>query len=603
MKNVRIPLARPLIPFELIVGAGLKNPSKIEMKSMSSISNTAAPLESVLRTRELHMRPSRPPDYEAENRALTEVITALADSSTTIFQKLVEAALKVCDGDSAGICLLEDDGTAFYSPAVAGAWTPPADRRLLKDLPCGAVLERNAPQLFVHPERHYLHLATIKPPIEEALVIPFQTNGKTNGTIWVISQNKNRRFDLEDLRIMTSLARVAAAAYQSVTMLDTITQAEKSLRESNRRKDEFLAMLAHELRNPLTPIRNAAQILRVPEIDAATHQGALDMLDRQIVHMIRLVDDLLDASRISRGKIGLRKERTELSMIVQYAIETTHPLRMSRDHRLEIELPPQPIRLDADTSRLTQVVSNLLNNAYKFTPLGGRIRIAVEREDGSAVIRVQDNGIGIADEQLPLIFEMFTQADTSLERAQSGLGIGLSLVKNLVQMHGGTVEARSAGSGKGSEFIVRLPVIAQAAETARPQPDEPSVLKHAATPSRVLIVDDNRDSSDSLAELLKIPGHEVHTANDGLEAMTEEARFHPDVILLDIGLPELNGYEVARRIREQHKDNGPVIIAMTGWGQEEDRRRSREAGFNAHIVKPVDPKVLSKLLAELAAPN
>lgn len=382
-------------------------------------------------------------------------------------------------------------------------------------------------------------------------------------------------------------------------MSDTINKAEDSLREAERRKDEFLALLAHELRNPLTPIRNAAQILRLPGLDAESRHAAFDMLDRQIGHLIRLVDDLLDASRVTRGKIEMRKQRTELATIVNYAAETVSALRISRDHQLTIILPPRPVYLNADPSRLTQVISNLLTNAYKFTRLGGEIRLTVEREDNLAVIRVQDNGIGIAEDQLPRIFELFTQADTSLERTQSGLGIGLSLVKSLVEMHEGSVEARSPGLGKGSEFIVRLPVAAESARQSTPKQQEPA-LKHAAVASRVLIVDDDRDSTASLAQLLKIPGHEVYTAGDGLEAVAKAVKLHPDAVLLDIGLPEINGYEVARRIREQEGEH-PVIIAMTGWGQDEDRRRSREAGFDAHLVKPVDPAALTKLLSELDA--
>lgn len=445
------------------------------MESSSSIRETTVPLESVLRTGELDKRPRRPPDYEAENGALNEVITALADSPATIFGKLVEVALKACRADSAGISLLEDDGKTFYWPAVAGAWSPSPDSKIPREgLPCGIVLDRNTPQLFVHPERHYPHLLGVKPPIKELLLFPLKTQGKAIGTLWVVTHNKRRHFDAEDRRIMTSLVRCTAAAYQAAAMMNAITEAEKSQREHNRRKDEFLAMLAHELRNPLTPIRNAAQILRLPGLDDESKQAALGMLDRQIEQMIRLVGDLLDASHITRGKISLRRQRTELSMVAKYAVDTTRPLCMSRDLHLQVSLPPRPIYLEADPTRLTQMISNLLNNAYKFTQLGGEIQLSIEREGPHAVIRVRDNGIGIAEDQLPRIFEMFTQADTSLERSQSGLGIGLSLVKSLAQMHGGTVEAVSPGPGRGSEFIVRLPVIEERADPAEPQRPGPS---------------------------------------------------------------------------------------------------------------------------------
>lgn len=375
-----------------------------------------------------------------------------------------------------------------------------------------------------------------------------------------------------------------------------IEQSRDALRETDRRKNEFLAMLAHELRNPLAPIRNAAQILRLPRLDVRAREAASDILDRQINQMVRLVDDLLDVSRITRGKIVIRKQRIELASIVNQAIETVRQLCSNRHHTLTVNLPPRPVYLDADPARLIQVVGNLLSNAYKFTSEGGHIQLTVERENAHAVIRVQDNGIGIAGEQRSRIFEMFTQVDTSLERPQSGLGIGLTLVKNLVEMHQGTVEVHSDGIGQGCEFIVRLPVAASAEPRAR---KPAGAKKKAIVPRRILVVDDNLDLTRSLVTLLKLAGHDVHTRADGLEAVAAAEQLQPDVILLDIGLPGLNGYEAARRIREQQTEKPPVLVAMTGWGQEEDRRRSREAGFDIHMVKPLDLDRLSALLAGL----
>jgi len=371
----------------------------------------------------------------------------------------------------------------------------------------------------------------------------------------------------------------------------------QDVKESDRRKDEFLAMLAHELRNPLAPIRNAVQVMRLTGGDGTAVQSVSEMMERQIGQMVRLVDDLLDVSRISRGKIELRKGRVELASVVNHAVEAARPLLESKDHELTVTLPPQPIYLNADPTRLTQVVGNLLNNACKFTDKGGRIWLAVEREGGQAVIRVRDTGIGIAAGELPRIFEMFTQVDTSLERSVSGLGIGLTLVKNLVEMHGGTVEVHSAGIGQGSEFVVRLPI---RIETLKPPP-EPTVSEPTTTRRRILVVDDNRDSAESLALLLKLTGNETHTAYDGLEAVEAAATFRPEVVLLDIGLPKLNGFEAARKIREQPWGKGMVLMALTGWGQDEDRKKSREAGFDGHLVKPVDHVALTKLLAELGA--
>ena len=370
-------------------------------------------------------------------------------------------------------------------------------------------------------------------------------------------------------------------------------QAEEDLKEAGRRKDEFLAMLAHELRNPLAPIRNALQLIRLK--GGGEREPAMEMMERQVGQIVRLVDDLLDVSRVSRGNIELRKEQVELAAIVNHAVEAAGPPCERMEQELSITLPSQPIYLDADPIRLAQVVENLLNNACKFTPRSGRVRLTVEREGEYAVLRVRDSGIGIAADQLSRIFEMFVQVDTSLERTQGGLGIGLTLVKNLVEMHGGTVEARSPGAGLGSEFVVRLPVLTAYSRLA---PREPPAAK-PTLPRRILVVDDNRDAAESLAMLLKLSGHEVHTAHDGLDAVEAAAKFKPDVILLDLGLPKLNGYEAARRIRERRGD--VVLVALTGWGQEKDRRRSAEAGFDTHIVKPVDYNALTKLLEKWCA--
>jgi PAS domain S-box-containing protein len=376
-------------------------------------------------------------------------------------------------------------------------------------------------------------------------------------------------------------------------------KAEAALKESDQRKDEFLAMLAHELRNPLAPIRNGVQIFRALAPPIPALQSAIEMIDRQVHQMTRLVDDLLDMSRITRGKIELRKERVELAAIVKGAVEASRPLIDQRGHELTINIPPQPIHLEADLTRLSQVLMNLVNNAAKFIDGAGRISVTAERENGSVLIRVTDTGIGIPAGMLSRIFDMFTQVDRSLERSEGGLGLGLTLVHRLVEMHGGTVEARSEGPGKGSEFVVRLPVAAEIQdEGLRGEAgDGETVVTPAAR--RILIVDDNLDAADSLGMLLGLLGHEIHTAHDGMEAVEAVAGFKPDIVLLDIGLPKLNGYEAARRIREQH-GGGLVLVALTGWGQEEDRRRSKEAGFDHHMTKPVDFADLQKVLAEVS---
>jgi PAS domain S-box-containing protein len=377
---------------------------------------------------------------------------------------------------------------------------------------------------------------------------------------------------------------------------DQLRRYAADLSEADRHKNEFLAMLAHELRNPLAPICNALQIMRL----TGGNGEAAEMLGRQVGQMVRLVDDLLDVSRISRGKIELRKGRIELASAVHHAVEAARPLIASMGQELTVTLPREPIYLNADPTRLAQVVGNLVNNACKYTERGGRIRLTVEREGEQAVMAIRDNGIGIAADQLPLIFDMFSQVRGPLLGSQGGLGIGLTLVKRLVEMHDGTVEAHSAGVGHGSEFVVRLPITAAAPEPPPPQPTagEPTT----PTTRRILVVDDNPDTATSLATLLQLTGNETHVAHDGLEAVAAAAAFRPDIVLLDIGLPKMNGFEAARKIREQPWGRTMVLVALTGWGQEEDRRESSEAGFNGHMVKPVDFAALTKLLAELQPP-
>jgi PAS domain S-box-containing protein len=393
-----------------------------------------------------------------------------------------------------------------------------------------------------------------------------------------------------------ALATVSQEVTARKRLEDDLRRLAADLSEADRRKNEFLAMLAHELRNPLAPISNAVHVLRLGSSDVKAIHSASEMLERQVAQMSRLVDDLLDTSRITRGKIELRTERIELAPVLRQAVDAARSLYTSMHHQLTLTLPPDPVYLEADPTRLAQIVGNLLNNACKFTERGGHISLTVERDGNQVVIRVRDNGIGIAAEQLPRVFEMFMQVDTSLERSRGGLGIGLTLVKTLVEMHGGTVDVRSDGLGHGSEFIVRLPVLV---ETAKPV-SKPTVGKPTPTARRrVLIVDDNQDGAESLAMLLEIAGHETNTANDGLEAIEAAERFRPDAVLLDIGLPKLNGYEVCRRIREQPWGRNMLLVAVTGWGQEEDRHRSREAGFNTHIVKPVDHDVVLQVLASL----
>lgn len=376
-----------------------------------------------------------------------------------------------------------------------------------------------------------------------------------------------------------------------------------ALEESDRRKNEFLAMLAHELRNPLAPIRNAVQLLRRTRPgDGEAIESIAGMMDRQISQIVRLVDDLLDVSRVSRGKIELRRQRIDLASAVKHAVEAASSMVRRRQHELQVALPVQPVYVHADPVRLTQALGNLIDNACKFTGRGGHIWLTVEEAvhvTPMAVIRVRDSGLGLTAEQMARIFEMFVQVDTSLERSVSGLGIGLTLVKYLMELHGGTVAVHSGGLGQGSEFVVSLPILTGA--SVEPPPPQPpaSARTEVLTARRILVADDNRDAATSLAMLLQLAGNETYTAHDGLAAVAAAARVEPHVALLDIGMPKLNGYEVARKIRELPAGRTMVLVALTGWGQEEDLRRSRDSGFDGHMVKPVDLGALVKLLGEL----
>lgn len=372
---------------------------------------------------------------------------------------------------------------------------------------------------------------------------------------------------------------------------------EDALKEADRSKNEFLATLAHELRNPLAPIRNAIEVLHLQGKPSPELQWALNVIDRQTQQMTRLIDDLLDVARITGNKLELRKERIELAKVLEAAVEISRPHIEERAHEFTVGAPAESIYLDGDLTRLAQVISNLLNNAAKYTESGGHIWLTSERQDGHAVITVRDNGVGISAEMTSRIFDMFTQVKQSQDSSQSGLGVGLTLVHRLVEMHGGTIKAQSDGPGTGSSFTVRLP-IAEAAQVS-PVASRKSESASAVSLLNILVVDDNRDSAESLDVLLRIMGNAVRTAHDGLEAVQVAAEFRPDVVLLDIGLPEIDGYEVARRIRQQQWGKRMILIAATGWGQETDRQRTKEAGFDYHLVKPLDHAALLNLLSSV----
>ena len=396
-------------------------------------------------------------------------------------------------------------------------------------------------------------------------------------------------------RVAERTAELEASTARLQESEERLRQALGVAQRADRLKDEFLATLAHELRNPLSSIHNAVQVLRRGGLAGPELQWSREVIDRQVGHLTRLIDDLLDVNRITRGTLELRKGEAELSQVLQEAVESSRPLIDRHGHQLTLSLPDEPIHLEADQIRLVQVFTNLLNNATKYTPQGGHISLTAEQDKSELRVRVRDTGIGVAPDQLPRLFEMFYQADRSLERAQGGLGIGLTLVQRLVELHGGRVEAHSDGIGHGTELIVHLPVSTKSTEVGSPEEISSGDAERGGR--RILVVDDNRDSADGLALLLELGGDEVRTAYDGLAAVEAAAQFRPEAVLMDIGMPTLNGYDAARRIREQPWGRDVLLIALTGWGQDEDRRLSLEAGFDVHLTKPVDHRMLTRLLA------
>jgi PAS domain S-box-containing protein len=495
------------------------------------------------------------------------------------FRLLVEST------DDYAIISLDPDGSVV-------SWNPGAERTL------GYTTEEivGKPfELFFTPE----DVAAGRP--ERELKLAAET-GRAADENWLVRHDGSRFWASG---VTTSLRDAAGGLRGFAKILRDLSERkvlEEALRfraeqlaESDRRKDAFLAMLGHELRNPLAPIRNAAAVMGRNGLTDPTLKWVHGVIERQARHLARLVDDLLDIARINQDKITLRREPVELAAVVRQSVETTRPEIEARHHSLTVALPQEPVWLNADPTRLAQVLANLLNNAAKYTEEGGRISLRAELEAGGSwvAIRVRDTGTGISEELLPRVFEPFIQADNSLARTQGGLGIGLTLVRRLTEMHGGKVRAYSEGPGRGSEFVVRLPT--------RPPPDARAAaplsdwqLKQGTR--TILVVDDNRDSAESLAMVLRVHGHRVETRNDGPSALVAVRERRPDVVVLDIGLPQMDGYEVARQLRAMSCGEEMLLIALTGYGQSEDKQRSLDAGFNHHLVKPVDPGVLEKLI-------
>jgi signal transduction histidine kinase/DNA-binding response OmpR family regulator len=567
---------------------------------------------------ELHVLQRRAARQAEERIALaaSEAALKVAEDSTrrsTMLSDLSHALSGVLDVDACAQTLL-----AHVVPVLAGSATV----ALLDDqgvvtraLTCAGVFDGDAPAMALGPRAlpsaHFalLREALGRPPAtlgrgvsfcDGALqMLPLIHGGRLLGALWIDGE-----VTMSGASVLDEVADRAAVAFATASLYGALQveiaerrQAESRLEESSRRKDEFLAMLSHELRNPLAPIRNALEVIRLVAPAEPKLHWAADVTDRQVRQLTRLVDELLEVARISQGKIVLQPQRLDLVALVAQCVETQRDAMVARRQTLTLSLPGEPVNLNGDATRLAQVVNNLLTNAVKYTPDGGTISVSVAREGGDALLEVGDDGIGIDAELLPHVFELFEQGKRALDRTDGGLGVGLTLVQRLVRLHEGEVVARSAGSGQGSLFQVRLPCL-PAAES-QPAPSTPPVAERvpaAARRRRILVVDDNVDVVETTLMLLSLSGHDVRSAKDGLQALRVAADFLPEVVLLDIGLPLMDGYEVARRLRQMAPLGGALLLALTGYGQQADRQRGREAGFDGHLLKPVDPHTLAGMI-------
>jgi PAS domain S-box-containing protein len=432
--------------------------------------------------------------------------------------------------------------------------------------------------------------------IVSGLCAPIRCGGKTYGLLGVYSGQPSDRPD-EELDFLQAAANVLGTAIERDGLERSLRDRAHELVNADRRKNEFLAMLAHELRNPLAPIRNAIQMLYVKNVDDVDMRAARDLMDRQVRQITRMVDDLLDVSRITRGKIALREETVDLAEVVAHALETSRPLIDLHRHELTVSLPQGPMPIRGDATRLAQAIANLVNNSTKYTDPGGKISVAVQRSGADYLVKVKDNGIGISSEMLPQIFDLFKQVDNSLARSEGGLGIGLTLVRTLIEMHGGNVKAFSDGPGRGSEFVVRLPALDAEFKSKPIRASAPSTETRPAA-RKILVVDDNTDAAESLAQLLRALGHASRSVHSGPAALEEVRRDRPDAVFLDIGLPGMDGYAVARALREEHAGN-IAVIALSGYGENDE---SKNAGFDRHVIKPIDLSLLRRILSELPSP-
>ncbi len=517
---------------------------------------------------------------EGMHALLAHVAPALAPNATVA---LVDERGVVTHAATRTSLFEDDAGSVEIIPPAA---LPSAHFALLRqalDRPAGAIEQAS-------------------PFVDGALqMLPLVHGDRFLGALWIDGElTPMSAALLDEVAARAAIAFATASLYNALQVeIAERRQAEARLEEAARRKDEFLAMLAHELRNPLAPIRNAVELIRLAAPTETKVRWAADVTDRQVRQLTRLVDELLDVARISQGKVVLQAQCLDLVTLVSQSIDTQRDAIHKRHQTLTLSLPARPINLNGDATRLAQVVNNLLSNAIKYTPEGGAISVTVAHESGHggefALLEVRDNGIGIDADLLPHVFELFEQGKRALDRTQGGLGVGLTLVQRLVQLHGGEVVASSAGPGQGSQFRVLLPCLGEDDDSVLPE-QEGGQLPAAAVPRRILVVDDNIDVVETTTMLLSLSGHQVRSAKDGLQALHVASEFRPDVVLLDIGLPLMDGYEVARRLRQTPQTAGALLIALTGYGQQGDRQRGKDAGFDGHMLKPVDPHALARMI-------
>lgn len=532
---------------------------------------------------ELLSRPQRVPNYQAEERALTGLAVQMSENPRQMLQALAEAALDLCNADTAGISLLEGDVLRWE--ALAGVFAAKRNGTMPRNAsPGGICIDQDTSQLMHLPDRCFPALIN-DPRFVEALLLPFHVQGRAVGTVWVVAHTFDRHFDQEDQRLIGVLAQFASAGWQ-------LWKACAAAEETSRQKDQFLAMLSHELRNPLSALSTA---LAVGRVNAAKRDRALEIAERQCKYLSHLVDDLLDVARVTHGKIVLHRADISIQQVIAQAVENATPLVEEHGHALSISVPAEQLHVNGDHVRLVQVLTNLLMNAAKYTQHGGRIDVAVERRGADLALSIRDTGMGIAGAMLPQVFDLFAQSGRTLDHAGGGMGIGLAVAKRLVELHGGRIEAHSDGPRKGAAFVVHLPVLAPVDRPAAAQ----AIRLSTATRARVLLVEDDLDAAEGMTMLLELLGHEVRAVHDGIAALDEAGRTLPDVVLIDIGLPKLNGYEVAGQLRLMPGMDRAVLVALTGFGTSEDIERAFVAGFQHHLTKPVDLERVEALLATI----